>query len=159
FSARSAFLTSSTNGGGSWLAHSTLQSGLWISNQQLYADLVKRNRLTLTSAFGRAGWRTVGAVPGNTQDWPDAAFYAYHHIDDTRNIGYSGRPFAFASIPDQYTMSAFQRAELAAPNHPPVFAEIDLLSSHAPWEPVPGMLDWSAVGDGSIYGVSTGPTD
>src|SRR6185369_4218779 len=29
FGARSAFLTSSTAGGGSWLAHSTVQSGLW----------------------------------------------------------------------------------------------------------------------------------
>src|SRR5439155_26055353 len=31
FASRSAFLTSSTVGGGSWLAHSTLMSGLWIN--------------------------------------------------------------------------------------------------------------------------------
>ncbi len=159
YSARSAFLTSSTNGGGSWLAHSTLQSGLWIPNQQLYKDLVKRNRLTLTSAFGRAGWRTVGVVPGNNENWPEAAFYGYDRIYDSRNIGYRGRPFTFASIPDQYTMSAFQRSELGTPDHPPVFAEIDLLSSHAPWEPIPAMVDWNTVGDGSIYGKSSGPTD
>ena len=35
FSARSAFLTSPTFGGISWLAHSTFQSGLWISNGEL----------------------------------------------------------------------------------------------------------------------------
>jgi len=36
FSARSAWLTSPTFGGISWLAHSTLQSGLWIDNQHRY---------------------------------------------------------------------------------------------------------------------------
>jgi len=34
FVSRSAFLTSSTVGGGSWLAHGTLLSGLWIDNEQ-----------------------------------------------------------------------------------------------------------------------------
>ena len=59
FSARSAFLTSSTVGGGSWLAHATLLSGLWVDNQQRYRSLVGGDRLTLNRAFQRAGWRTV----------------------------------------------------------------------------------------------------
>ncbi|MCW2800040.1 MAG: CDP-alcohol phosphatidyltransferase, partial [Aeromicrobium sp.] len=70
FSARSAFLTSPTFGAGSWLAHSTLQSGLWVHSQQRYDQLFTRNRLTLTDAFGQAGWRTVFDVPANTTDWP-----------------------------------------------------------------------------------------
>src|SRR5215204_7361850 len=36
FSSRSAFLTSPTFAGISWLAHGTLQSGLWIDTQQRY---------------------------------------------------------------------------------------------------------------------------
>src|SRR6185312_1978928 len=34
FSAESGWLTSPTAGGGSWLAHSTFQSGLWVDNEQ-----------------------------------------------------------------------------------------------------------------------------
>jgi hypothetical protein len=53
FGSRSAFLTSPTAGGGSWLAHSTLLSGLWIDNEQRYDDFAASQRLTLTSAFRR----------------------------------------------------------------------------------------------------------
>ena len=30
-------------------------------------------------------------------------------------------------------------------------AEIDLVSSHNPWTPVPRMVDWDKVGDGSVF--------
>ena len=49
FSSRSAFLTSSTFGGLSWLAHSTLQSGIRIGTQRGYDQLVKSDRLTLSA--------------------------------------------------------------------------------------------------------------
>jgi hypothetical protein len=32
-----------------------------------------------------------------------------------------------------------------------VMAEIDLVTSHGPWAPLPRMVDWTAVGDGSIF--------
>ncbi len=51
---------------------------------------------------------------------------------------------------DQYTLSAFQRNELA-PQHQPLMAEMDLVSSHWPWAPLPQMVDWNDVGDGSIF--------
>ena len=46
--ARSGYLTSATTGGGSWLAHATLLSGLWIDNQRRYRSLMASDRLTLT---------------------------------------------------------------------------------------------------------------
>jgi len=152
FSSRSAFLTSPTFGGISWLAHSTLQSGLWIDNQGSYNQLVESNRFTLSSAFARAGWRTVGDVPSNQWDWPEgASFYHYDTIYDSRNVGYRGPSFSYASMPDQYVLSAFQQLELAQPDHAPVMAEIDLVSSHTPWAPLPRMVAWSKVGDGSVF--------
>jgi hypothetical protein len=151
FDSRSAFLTSSTVGGGSWLAHSTIQSGLWINNQQRYDDLLANNRLTLSGAFKRAGWRIVGEDPANIQDLPKATLYDYDKFYDALNVGYQGPNFSYATMPDQYAMEAFQRAELATPDHPPVMAEIDLVSSHSPWAPLPRMVDWNALGNGSIF--------
>lgn len=152
FSSRSAFLTSPTFGGISWLAHSTLQSGLWIDSQQRYDQLVASDRFTLSDAFKRAGWRTVGDVPSNERDWPEGtSFYHYDKIYDDRNVGYLGPNFSYASMPDQYILSAFQRLELAKPDHAPVMAEIDLVSSHTPWAPLPQMIDWNTVGDGSVF--------
>jgi phosphatidylglycerophosphate synthase len=151
FSAKSAFLTSPTFGGISWLAHSTLQSGLWVDNQVLYDQLIASNRLTLTSAFKRAGWRTVADTPATERPWPEGqSFYHYDKIYDANNVGYQGPTFGYAPMTDQYTLSAFQRNELA-PQHQPLMAEMDLVSSHWPWAPLPQMVDWNDVGDGSIF--------
>lgn len=151
FASRSAFLTSPTFGALSWLAHATLQSGLWVDSQQRYDALVTSSRLTLSQLFGAAGWHTVADVPANTRDWPQGEFYDYDHIYDSRNVGYRGPRFGYPTMPDQYTLDAFQRLELAREQRRPVMAEIDLISSHAPWSRTPRMIDQSAVGDGSVY--------
>ena len=152
YSSRSAWLTSPTFGGISWLAHSTLQSGLWVDSQQRYDQLLAAQRLTLSGAFARAGWRTVDVVPANRHDWPEGvAFYGYDKVYDSRNLGYAGPGFGYAPMPDQFTLSAFDRLELDRRDRPPVMAEIDLVTSHVPWAPLPRLVDWSAVGDGSVY--------
>jgi hypothetical protein len=151
FGVRSAFLTSPTFGGGSWLAHSTFQSGVWINNQHRYDRLVAGDRFTFSHAFKRAGWRTVGDLPENMYDWPEGKFYGYDHLYDSRNVGYKGPKYFYAQMPDQYTMSAFQRLE-RTPGHAPVMAEIDLVTSHTPWAPLPTMVDWKDVGDGAVFG-------
>jgi len=152
FCSRSAFLTSPTFGGISWLAHSTLQSGMWVDNQLRYDRLVASDRPTLSVAFQRAGWRTVSDVPSDEQDWPEAtSFYHYDKTYDARNVGYAGPKFGYASMPDQYTLAALRRLELAPRDRAPVMAEIDLVSSHTPWAPLPRLVDWNAVGDGSVF--------
>jgi phosphatidylglycerophosphate synthase len=152
FSSRSAFLTSPTFGGLSWLAHSTLQSGLLVDGQGRYDQLVEDNRLTVTRAFKEAGWRTVAAMPGNRRAWPEGStFYRYDAIYDRRNFGYRGPSFDLPPMPDQYTLSALQRRELAKRHRPPLFAEVDLISSHAPWTRIPRLIPWDEVGDGSIF--------
>jgi phosphatidylglycerophosphate synthase len=151
YSARSAFLDSPTFGGISWLAHATLQSGLWIPDQRRYDTLLASDRFTLSAAFGKAGWRTVGHSPSNSRAWPEGrSFYGFDAFYDQRNVGYQGPSFSYAAMPDQYTLAAFQRLELA-PGHLPVMAEIDLVSSHIPWTPLPTMVPWDEVGDGSVF--------
>jgi phosphatidylglycerophosphate synthase len=148
---RSAFLTSPTFGGISWLAHATLQSGLWIDSQSRYDELMTSRRATLADDFHRAGWRTVADVPSNERVWPEGrSFYHYDQIYDEASIGYRGPRFSYAAVPDQFTLEAFRRAELV-PGHPPVMAEIDLVSSHSPWTPLPHLLPAAALGDGSGY--------
>jgi phosphatidylglycerophosphate synthase len=152
FSSRSAFLTSPTFGGLSWLAHSTLQSGVRVDGQRLYDQLVRNNRLTLTRAFKRAGWRAVGAMPANHRAWPEgSSFYHYDEIYDRRNLGYRGPSFGLPPMPDQYTLLALQHRELARRQRPRLFAEVDLISSHAPWTRIPRLISWDDVGDGSIF--------
>jgi phosphatidylglycerophosphate synthase len=152
WSSQSAWLTSPTFGGISWLAHSTLQSGLWVDSNQRYDQLIGSRRFTLSDAFGKAGWHTVADDPSNYRaGWPPGkSFYHYDDLFNRGNVGYHGPTFSYASMPDQYTLAEFQRLELA-PGHKPVMAEIDLVSSHTPWAPLPTMVPWNKVGDGSIF--------
>jgi hypothetical protein len=150
FGARSGFLTSSTFGGYSWLAHSTFQSGMWIDRQNKYRTLTGTQRLTLTGSFKKAGWKTVAVEPGNTYAWPEGDFYGYETVLDDRTLGYKGPRFGWSSMPDQYTLAQFQKDVYGKP-HPPTAAEVTLTSSHTPWAPIPEMIDWDQIGDGSIY--------
>lgn len=150
YAARSGFLTSPTAGGGSWLAHDTLLSGLWVDNEQRHRSLLASDRLTLNGAFRRAGWRTVGVMPAATQPWPEGAFFGYDGYYDTARLGYRGPTFAYAPMPDQYTLATFERTE-RAPADRPVMAEIPLISSHSPWTEVPRLIGWDEVGDGSVF--------
>jgi hypothetical protein len=151
FAARSGWLTSSTVGGGSWLAHSTLLSGLWVSNAQRYRTLVNSDRLTLNRAFERAGWQTAAVMPEIRRAWPEASFYGYDRLYGAHDVGYRGPRFGYATMPDQFTLSALQRLERARPGHAPVMVETALVSSHAPWAPLPSAVGWDAVGDGSVF--------
>ena len=152
FAARSGWLRSPTFGGISWLAHSTLQTGLWIDSQQRYDQVLSGRRLTLTSAFGGAGWRTVSDVPSDDNVWGQGRrFYGFDKMYNSTDVGYAGPRFSYARIPDQYTLRAFAQRELDRPGRRPVMAEIDLVSSHTPWTPLPRLVSWSRLGDGSVY--------
>lgn len=148
---RSAFLTSPTYGGISWLAHGTLLSGLWIDSQSRYDRLVMSQRPTLNHLFQRAGWRTIAVQPAHTLPWPQGQYFGYDRIYAAQDLAYRGNAFNWITMPDQYTLSAIQRLERPAGPRPPVMAEIALISSHAPWTPLPRLLDWQQVGDGSIF--------
>ncbi len=152
FSARSGWLRSPTFGGISWLAHSTLQTGLWIDSQQRYDQVLGGSRLTLTRAFGNAGWRTVSDIPSDDGPWEQGhRFYGFDRMYDSTDVGYHGPRFSYARIPDQYTFRAFAQRELDRRHRRPVMGEIDLVSSHTPWTPLPHVVPWSQLGDGSVY--------
>ncbi len=146
FGARSAFLTSPTVGGSSWLAHATLLSGTWVDKQSRYTDLLASEHSTLVADFNRAGWRTVLAMPATKKDWPEGAFYGYDKIYANRDFGYAGPQFSWSLIPDQYVLSVVHDRELARGDRAPVLTEIDLTSSHQPWAPLPQLVGWDTVG-------------
>ena len=151
WSTQSAWVTSPTFGGISWLAHSTLQSGLWVNSTQRYGELVASSRFTLSDAFDKAGWHTVSDDPADDPNWTvGKSFYHYDQVYNKDNVGYRGPTFNFLSTPDQYTLAKFQQLELA-PGHKPVMAQIDLESSHIPWAPLASMVPWNKVGNGSIF--------
>ncbi|MGW3650696.1 sulfatase [Streptomyces sp. NPDC000878] len=152
FAARSGWLTSPVTGAGSWLAHTTFLSGLWIKNQQRYRTVTTSDRATLTSYFQKTGaWRTVGIVPGVRKSWPEGKYFGLDNIYDSTHLGYQGPYFSWTPVPDQFTLEAFQKLEHGKKDRDPIMAEIILASSHNPWSPIARMVDWNDLGDGSVF--------
>lgn len=159
YAMRSAWLTSPTVGGQSWLAHGTLLSGLWIDGQGRYDALMRSRRKSLNRVAAEAGWCSVGVMPAIVMPWPEAAWFGYDRVLAAKDLGYRGKPFNWVTMPDQYTLSAFERLELGPGRNRPVFAEIALISSHAPWTPIPSLVPWEAVGDGTVFDTQTASGD
>lgn len=147
-------LVAPTQGGQSWLAHGSLSSGLWLSNQLRYDLMLASGRQTLIDDFRDSGHRTVAVMPAITLAWPEGERLGYEQIFVHRNMGYAGPELNWVTMPDQYTWSFLERVVLTPDDDDerPVFAEVGLISSHAPWTPIlPVLDDWESIGDGSIF--------
>jgi hypothetical protein len=141
----SSRLVSPTFGGGSWLAHGTLASGLKL-DPFLYRLLTEGNRKNLARYLHDAGHRTVAVMPGIKKPWPEGAFWGFERSYYAADLAYRGPGFGWFDIPDQYTLARFAAAELG-PGHAPLFAELVLVSSHTPFTPVPPYVaDWTDAG-------------
>jgi hypothetical protein len=152
FHAKSGWLTSATYGGSSWLGHSTTLSGLWIDNQQRYRTVMASEHLSLTKAFKKTGdWDTVGVMPGVQKGWPEQEYYGLDKVYNAFQLGYRGPKFSWSTMPDQYALEAYQRQVHGKKRDKPLMSEIILTSSHQPWAPIPKMVDWDDLGDGSVF--------
>jgi hypothetical protein len=145
-------IVSPTFGGGSWLAHGTIDSGLKL-DPLLTRLLTGSRRETLPRYMRAAGYRAVEVMPGLKTPEPEHFFWGFDRSYQADDLGYDGPPFGWFGIPDQYTLRRVGETE-AAPGHPPLFAQIVLVSSHTPFLPVPPyVLDWS--GSDLYRGVSS----
>jgi hypothetical protein len=145
-------LVAPSQGGQSWFGHGSVLSGLWLDNQMRYDLLLASDRETLVDDFERAGYRTVALMPAITLAWPEGRRLGYEEIWAHGDIDYAGPPLNWVTMPDQFTWSFLE--ETIRPRDPsrPLFAELGLISSHAPWTPILPVLDaWEAIGDGSVF--------
>ncbi|MEM6712908.1 MAG: sulfatase-like hydrolase/transferase [Pseudomonadota bacterium] len=148
----STFLTSPTQGGQSWLAHSSFANGLWIDNQTSYRAALTSGRQTLFHLAAKAGFHTAAVMPQITLDWPEAQTMGFDTILAAEDLGYQGQPFNWITMPDQFTYAAADRY-LRNPRlgDKRLFVQVATGSSHAPWVPVPELIDWDDLGDGTIF--------
>nr|WP_258055538.1 CDP-alcohol phosphatidyltransferase [Streptomyces sp. Ru62] len=154
FHAKSGWLTSATYGGSSWLGHSTTMSGLWISNQQRYRTVMASDHLSLTEAFQKTGaFDTVGVMPGVQKGWPEQKWYGLDKVYNAFQLGYQGPKFSWSTMPDQYALQQYQ--ERVHSKRPAAgkarMSLLILTSSHQPWAPIPKMVGWDQLGDGSVF--------
>jgi len=158
-SMRSGFLRAPTRGGQSWLSHATFANGLWIADQTSYGAALAIERQTLFHTAADAGFRTAAVMPQITLEWPESAVMGFETVLVADDLGYAGLPFNWVTMPDQFTLAALDRLLRNGTDTRPLFAQIALGSSHAPWVPVPDLVDWESVGDGRIFGAMASAGD
>ena len=151
-SVTSAFVTSPTFGGNSWLAHLSLMSGIQVTEPGRYALLMTQTRDTLATAFREHGYRTGAMMPGLRLAWPEGSFYHFDTIHDSRSLAYQGPPFGWFVIPDQYSLARLDELELQPRPRAPVFAMFPTLSTHLPFRPTPPYQpDWQRLSTAQPY--------
>ena len=139
----SAYLESPTFGGSSWLAHSSLLTGVEVREPQSYHRLLTRECDTLPDRFARQGYRTLGLMPGLRYAWPEGDFYGFQHILGERILNYRGPEFGWWRIPDQYAIARLDQLEISVAQRPPLFVFYPTISSHMPFRPTPPyQADW-----------------
>ncbi len=148
---RSGWATAPMVGGQSWLAHGSVASGLWLDTQARYRALLASPRKTLFHFAQDAGMRTVAIKPAHVFPWPEGAFFGFDVIYNAADLGYEGEPFNWVTMPDQFTLHALDRLERNESDRPSIFAQVALVSSHAPWVPIPELVAWDEIGDGTIF--------
>lgn len=142
----SARVNSSTFGGSSWLAHSSLLSGLRIADQNDYKSLLASARETLGNRFAAVGYRTVAIMPGLKFPWPEGKFYGFDRIYDNQALNYTGPAYGWWAVPDQYSLYRVHQLEVASAERAPLFVFFPTINSHAPFAPLPPyQADWSQI--------------
>ncbi|MDM7459043.1 MAG: sulfatase [Paracoccus sp. (in: a-proteobacteria)] len=148
---RSGFLEAPTRGGQSWLSHASFAQGQWIADQTRYRAALVSGRQGVFHHAARAGLHTAAVMPAITLPWPEASRMGFETVLEAAHLGYRGLPFNWVTMPDQFTMVALDRLLRRPGRDRHLFAQIALISSHAPWVPVPRLLDWDEIGDGSEF--------
>jgi hypothetical protein len=151
YSLASGRLDSTTFGGRSWLAQSTLATGIPVTDQLGFDTVAVAKPRVLSGFFRAAGYRTVLAAPGVTRVGTRGDLYRFDKNYYYADFHYAGPAFAWATMPDQFVFDTIRRCELARPGAP-LFVQYVLVSSHAPWSETPTLVDdWSKLGDGAIF--------
>ncbi|MEL6202451.1 MAG: sulfatase-like hydrolase/transferase [Pseudomonadota bacterium] len=145
----STFLTAPTQGGQSWLTHATFANGLWVDNQTRYRAALNSGRKTLFHLAAEAGFHTAAVMPQITLDWPESRSLGFDTILAAADLGYEGAAFNWVTMPDQFTFAAMDRLLPSSDQY--LFVQVATGSSHAPWIPVPALMDWDDLGDGTVF--------
>lgn len=149
FHIRSGLVESPVIGGRSWLAHGTLRAGLRQDQPLAQRMVLAAGRCGLACTLNNAGWRTQAAMPGLTLPWLEGPAWGFERVMDRATLSYAGPAYGWSPLPDQALLASLSPDWTG--QHP-IYLEIVLTSSHAPWTPLPDWkTDTTGLTDGSAY--------
>ena len=132
-------------GGRSWLADASLLSGRRIKHESVYRHLTSEfaSLQTLPGFFSDQGYRTV-LMRQNNKARPGVSLVNHFAFSDTvffDDIGYTGQPYGWAEVPDQYALGHLREVVLPRLGSAPTFVFAHLGTSHIPWDDIPPVME------------------
>ncbi|MDX1413734.1 MAG: hypothetical protein R3293_06055 [Candidatus Promineifilaceae bacterium] len=154
----SALSESTSWGGGSWMAYTSLLFGMRVDNHPQYLSLLDRFQEEAYPDFGftlrSLGYRYIRAtslaVELDDEEWQ--RYVNFFGVDDWiryRDFDYHGMHYGWGpSPPDQYILSAAHE-RISKQSEDPFFLFLITQNSHYPWRRVPELADdWNTLNDG-----------
>ena len=139
----SAYVSSTTFGGASELAHVALFTGIDTSDPNVHDLLITTDRSTLTGLFQQRGYDVHALYTALTWDWPEKVFYRFNRFSDARDLNYKGPKLGFWSVPDQFALARYQEMHPIKADSAKRFFFFPSITSHMPFHPVPPYQeDW-----------------
>lgn len=140
-------------GGRSWLSITTSQMGVLLDTQQKYelAQRVGATAPSLPRFFKQQGYQTVTIQPGHTFRGHLESLDMFNRdvVLDGPRLGYTGRPFGWQHIPDQFTLGRLKA--LVPTLRRPYYLFYMSLSTHHPWDTKFSWVhDWTRLNDPAI---------
>jgi hypothetical protein len=135
------------SGGRSWLADATLFTGIQLKYESVYRHLVPQAGQvpSLVRLFEDNGYRTILVRP---KDKARQGLELVNHFDFEEtfffeDLQFSGQPYGWSGIPDQFTLGKIRDEILPAETGRPNFVFFHMASSHIPWTKLPPVVeDW-----------------
>jgi hypothetical protein len=137
----SAYVSSTTFGGASELAHIALLTGIDTGNPTVHDLLITTDRPTLTGLFQERGYDVHALYTAMTWDWPEKVFYRFNRYSDARDLGYKGPKLGYWTVPDQFAIARYQEQHPITANSPKRLMFFPSITSHMPFHPVPPYQD------------------
>jgi hypothetical protein len=139
----SAFSQAPIMGGRSWLAEGSVLMGSRVAYEALFRHLVSQiDRVpNLVSFLAGHGYQTLLLAPADRKRSGVEEVNYYHHQRGIRfdDLHYRGPHVGWGIVPDQYSLCYAEEHVLRRAPHP-VFLEMHMVTSHAPWEDVPALV-------------------
>lgn len=139
----------------------TVQTGVPIRNQLLYDRMVHVSGRYphLTRFFDAHGYTTVSIQPGNTHrpGLPRMDPFSRDILLEAPDLEYQGPAYGWGKIPDQYSLG-FAREHVLDDAARPRFVFFMGVSTHAPWDGLPPLVDdWHVLDEGADTGTLPRP--
>jgi hypothetical protein len=142
----SGFSRAPIMGGRSWLAESTVLTGMRVSYQAVYHHLMSQiDRVPHVVSFLKGQGYTsllLGPADRTRPGVRQANPYRYDHQLGFDELRYQGPRAGWGLVPDQYSLG-FAHEHVIGKVKAPLFFNFHMVTSHAPWKEVPLLVaDW-----------------